>query len=319
MKPGILDRLAFALVRPWVLALFGIFFLTPSSFLFAGAQTGASFLRIGTGARPAALGGAYTAMARDVDSIYYNPSGLAAINHKEFGATHSQWLLGTTFDFIGYAQPTKYGTVGLGVTRLGSGKFEGRDANGNVSAGYEASDTAYAFSYAKGVSKRTRMGGSLKYLRSEIAGYSAETVAADFGAQHTLSGRPITLGASLLNVGRGMQFLDQVDPLPLTASVGAAYRVGGTLNIAVDLRQDLNEGGIDIGIGTEYALLPSFSLRAGYASQFDGTSGADGALGQLGGLGGGFGIRRNGYRADYTFTPFGALGNVQRFSLGARF
>jgi len=31
----------------------------------------------------------------------------------------------------------------------------------------------------------------------------------------------------------------------------------------------------------------------------------------------GISLRR--FRADYTFTPFGQLGNVQRVSLGARF
>ncbi|MFA5138879.1 MAG: hypothetical protein WC728_06550 [Elusimicrobiota bacterium] len=30
-------------------------------------------------------------------------------------------------------------------------------------------------------------------------------------------------------------------------------------------------------------------------------------------------LKLGNYRADYTFTPFGELGNAQRFSLGARF
>ena len=42
-------------------------------------------------------------------------------------------------------------------------------------------------------------------------------------------------------------------------------------------------------------------------------------MGALGGLGAGLGISGRSYRADYTFTPFGALGNVQRLSLGAKF
>ncbi len=38
----------------------------------------------------------------------------------------------------------------------------------------------------------------------------------------------------------------------------------------------------------------------------------------LTGLGGGSGLKIGKYRADYTFTPFGVLGNAQRISLGAR-
>ncbi len=89
--------------------------------------------------------------------------------------------------------------------------------------------------------------------------------------------------------------------------------------VVIDVRREIYDQRTDVGIGTEYALFPSFALRAGYASQFSGTSGGGGALSSLGGLGAGFGIRMKTYRADYTFTPFGDLGNVQRISLGARF
>ena len=292
---------------------FLLILLLPSS-VFAGQNTGASFLRIGTGARPAALGGAYTALAADVDALYYNPGGLANLTRREFGATHAEYLLDTRFDFVGYAQPTSYGTLALGVTRLGGGGFEGRAADRTASGNFAASDTAYALSFARGLSRRTRLGGSVKYLQSTIAGYSAQTAAFDFGAQHALSGRPLTLGLSLLNVGRGMKFLDQRDPLPLTLYAGAAYRLLGVVNLVLDLRQQLHEGKVEAGVGTEYAVLPSFRVRAGYASQ----AGATGSDGVLGGLGAGFGLTMKSYRADYTFTPFGALGNVQRLSLGAR-
>ena len=281
----------------------------------AERPTGASFLRIGTGARPAALGGAYTALAVDINALYYNPAGLAALTRREFGATHAEWLLNTRFDFVGFAQPTTYGTLGLGVTRLSSGRFDSRDANGRQSGGFTASDTAYAVSFARGA-----MGGSLKLLRSDIAGYTAQAVAVDLGARKALSSYPLTFGAAVLNLGQGMRFLDQVDPLPLTLALGTSYRVAGTLAITLDARREIHAGRFDFGVGSEYALLPALSLRAGYASRFDGTTTttAGGILGGLGGLGAGFGLTMKSYRADYTFTPFGALGNVQRLSLGAR-
>ncbi|MBI5244470.1 MAG: hypothetical protein HY922_12460, partial [Elusimicrobia bacterium] len=63
--------------------------------------------------------------------------------------------------------------------------------------------------------------------------------------------------------------------------------------------------------------LPMFMLRAGYASQA--ARAASGGSMPLGGFGGGFGLKFGNCRADYTFTPFGELGNVQRISLGVRF
>lgn len=325
-EPGWIDAVAMALWRPWVLALTFAFLLTPSAWLMAGLTSGATFLKIGTGARPAALGGAYTALAGDVDALYYNPGGLGHMARAELGATHTEWLLGTKFDFVGFAQPTRLGTLGIGVTRLATGNEEGRGENRQASSGFQAADTAYTLSYARPLSAspfssgKLSVGGNLKLLRSEIGPYSAQTVAMDFGAQQRLAGDRLALGMAVLNVGRGMKFLDQRDPLPLTVSAGIAYRLAGPLNLAMDIRREVYDQRTDVGVGTEYALFPALSLRMGYASaSAAGMVGRGGPLGALGGMGAGLGFKGRGYRADYTFTPFGDLGNVQRLSLGARF
>lgn len=94
-------------------------------------------------------------------------------------------------------------------------------------------------------------------------------------------------------------------------------RLGGALQLALDVRREVYDGRTVLGIGTEYAFLPALSLRAGYAAG-SAISSSGGAAG-LGGMGAGIGLHMRDYRADYTFAPFGELGNVQRLSLGARF
>lgn len=318
IRPGWFDKTFFLLWRPW-LSLFALIFLaTPCSTLLDAASTTASFLKIDTGARPAAMGGAYTAVADDVNALYYNPGGLPNIGRRELGATHAQWLLGSKFDFLGFTQPTAKGAFGLGVTRLTSGSLEGRNASRGATAGFEATDTAYTVGYGRKLGNalpggKTSAGVSVKYLESRVGNYSASTLAFDIGTIHQFDARPLRIGFSLLNLGRGMRFIDQVDPLPLTVSAGASYRLSGVLNLALDVRHEPYERRSDVGIGTEYAFLSGFFLRAGYASL------GPNAASPLGGLGGGFGVRMARYRADYTFAPFGALGNTQRLSLAARF
>jgi len=281
--------------------------------------SGAAFLRIDPSARTAAMGGAFTALADDVNAIHYNPGGLAALVRREFGATHAEWLLGTKYDSLGFVQPTRFGALGLGLCRLASGGIEGRAADRSASGGFEASDTAVIVGLGRTAglfgSGTTGLGGNLKYLESRLGPDKASTLAVDIGATHRLDGRPLSVGAAVLNLGRGMRFVDQTDPLPLTVSVGAALKVGGGLQLALDLRHEPYDRRTDLGLGTEYALLPAVTVRAGYASLTP--SGAGGS--PLAGLGGGFGIKQRDYRADYTLTPFGALGNAQRLSLGARF
>jgi len=287
-------------------ALFLVLF--PVSAFGAMSNSGAAFLKIGTGARPAAMGEAYTALADDVNALYYNPGGLAKLAKKELGATHTEWLLGTKFDFIGYAHPTKFGAFGLGFTRLAAGAQEGRDASRQATAGFDASDTAYTVGYSRKLAgQAASWGTNIKFLQSKIGSYSASSVAMDFGVQHQMTSRPASFGFSVLNVGQGMRYLAQRDPLPLTMSVGTAYRLGGVLQLALDIRHEVPDKQTSVGFGTEYSVLPALSLRAGYSG-----------LGSMGGLGGGVGLKMGAWRADYTFTPFGTLGNVQRISLGAR-
>lgn len=280
----------------------------------ATLNSGAAFLKIGTGARPEAMGGAYTALADDVSALHYNPAGLAGMLKKEAGITHTEYLLGSKFDFVGYAHPTKLGTFGLGLVRLDTGNQEARDVNRQAVGGFSAADSAYTFGFSRRMSV-VSLGANLKFLESKIGSDSASTFAMDFGAVRQV-GR-FSMGLSVLNVGRGMKFIDQRDPLPLTLSAGGAYRLGGALNLALDVRHEPNDRRTDVGLGTEYAILPMFSLRAGYATMGSITS-ARGSS-PLNGLGGGFGFKLKNYKADYTFMPFGDLGNVQRISLGAAF
>jgi len=82
---------------------------------------------IGVSARAVGMGNAFTAVADDVYSIYYNPAGLATLERPEFATTYAQLYPGLTDNsslqnsFFGYAQPLdegRQGTVGLGFNRF---------------------------------------------------------------------------------------------------------------------------------------------------------------------------------------------------------
>ncbi|MBI4249813.1 MAG: PorV/PorQ family protein [Elusimicrobia bacterium] len=287
-------------------------------------NSGAAFLKIDPGARSAAMGGAYAALAGDVYAMHYNPAGLSRLYRREVAATHTQWLLGTQYNFAGLAYPSGLGAWGFAATRLAAGAIEGRDANRQKTAGFTSADTAYALGYGRilegpfssGVS---RLGVSAKFIESRIGNYSAHSVAFDMGLAHDFGGGPVSLGVSVLNAGRGMRFLSQKDPLPLTLVLGSALKLAGAMQFAADLRYEPYDRRWDLGLGTEYAAFPAVSLRLGYASNLrQGGFGLQGA-GPLSGLGAGLGLQMSRFQADYAFTPFGPLGNVQRVSLGLRF
>lgn len=282
----------------------------------AELNSGAGFLKINPSARSAGMGGTYATMA-SADALFFNPAGLSPLSKTEFSAMHAQWLLDTRFDAMAVAAPTKLGTFGLGATRFAAGSFEGRTIDRKPTSGFTAQDSLYAVSFGRNVLPGTGVGGSLKFLRSEIGPYSAQTVAVDLGMRRELTGRPVTLGLSVQNLGKGLKFLDQEDPLPTAVAAGASYRFAGVFGFAGEIKQDLNDKRFTASIGTEYALMGALAVRAGYASNAVSRSGT--SSGPMNGLGAGLGIKWRSVSADYSFTPFGELGDVQRLGLSARF
>ena len=299
--------------------------MTGTFFLFGlissvSAQESAAFLKLGVGARAIGMGGAYTAVADDVNALSWNPAGLSRLSKRELGFTHAELVAGVRYDVVGYAHPLGFGTLAGGAAYLTQGTIEGRDGAGRITGGFSAHDSALTLGYAAKVSG-TRLGATMKVLQSQIANVSAQTAAFDLGAQYELSsfgpGRPM-LGISVLNVGPGLKFQEQRSPLPLTIGAGLGYRLPLGMIIALDVKNHPNAKDSEVSVGTEYAMLSGFAMRAGYGSA-RAVSASRGAATALSGFATGFGLKALGYTLDYSITPFGELGNVQRFSLGARF
>jgi len=61
----------------FVIALTFTFQLSALSLFAAGpGTTGATFLKLGVGSRPVAMGEAFVAVADDINALFWNPSGL---------------------------------------------------------------------------------------------------------------------------------------------------------------------------------------------------------------------------------------------------
>ena len=272
-----------------------------------------SFLDIGVGARGLGMGGAYTALADDASSLYWNPAGLSKLDKREFTVSHAEMFESTRLDFLAYAHPTSQGTFAGGLTYLSQGKIEGRDSLGRPTAGFDASDAAVSAGYARKLDF-AQFGASVKYIRSHIGSTEAQTVAADFGARRELGN--FTVGAALRNLGPGHKFQDQRNDLPLRLAVGAAYKFAGGHAAAAELVNGPRGAGTDAAFGGEYQAVKNFFLRAGYTTRtaITGGSGFDAARGLTMGLG----LRNEKWGLDYAVLPSGELGRSHRFSLAVR-
>ena len=76
----------------------------PAEIHEAAGTTAAAFLKIDSGTRPMAMGGAFTGLANDVNTLFWNPAGLTSIEFREFSAMQNFSIADINSQAIGYAQ-----------------------------------------------------------------------------------------------------------------------------------------------------------------------------------------------------------------------
>src|SRR5579885_570662 len=80
--------------------------------------TGAQFLQSGVGARPLAMGSAFTAVADDANAIYWNPGALGSLTTREATLSYNSLFQDQNQGFVGAVVPSKAGTFAASVDYL---------------------------------------------------------------------------------------------------------------------------------------------------------------------------------------------------------
>jgi hypothetical protein len=289
--------------------------------LASGAQaagtSGAAFLKVAAGARPSALGEAYTALADDVNAVAWNPAGLTGVTSPQFTATQGQMLQEFDQSFVAGAYPFPWGTLGFGVTSLSVDGIEKRAADTDAADGtFGAEDTAYNLSYARRFGENLSAGVSVVYLRQALDGRSASAMGGNLGLQWVTPHRPLTVGLALRHLGTKVKFDQEGDPLPMTPSLGAAWR-HGRLNLTADVRQPRDED-VSFGGGAEF-LQPLPSLEMSVAVRGGYNSAATDVTEGMSGVSAGFGVTWRQWGFDMAWAPYGALGQTFRYALIVKF
>jgi hypothetical protein len=309
--------------------------------------TAAPFLGIAVGSRAIGMGGAFTAFAGDVSTLYWNPAGASRIGTNEIMISHTNWIFGTSFDWVGVSVAIdRNNSIGLTITRLDYGEEEVTTIDYPEGTGerWEANDIAIGLSYARNLTDRFSVGGTVKFIQQKLWNERATGFALDIGVLFLTEFKGLKLGASISNFGTEMQ-LDGKDlfviydpdptitgnnsaisaklktdswPLPLHFRVGVSVDLfkneTNYLTISIDALHP-NDNTESLNAGFEYSFKEIVYLRAGYKSLFqkDSQEGLTAGVGlryKLGGLG---------FKFDYAYQDFGILKNVQSFSLSIQF
>ena len=330
--------------------------LTAPALLGAGASaqdksgtTAAPFLLIGTDARGAAMGSAQTASAMGAPALHWNPAGIAAeASGGDAVFSTSQWLVGSQHSYVGATVTAPFGTFGVSVTQLDYGDepvttIANPEGTGEL---YGARDLAVGVSYARTLTDRFTLGGTVKLVRQQIYNESANGAAVDLGLRYTTGFRGLTIGMAMTNFGSDMALAGRdlrrridIDPgqsgnnddlpgalevngwaMPLAFNVGLsadAYRAGDLSLVVSAEGQAPSDNSQSASFGGEFGYRNLLFLRGGYRQAFS-------SIAEDGGWTAGFGLNagltdRLGLRVDYVFQEIQPFGTPQMFTVGVTF
>ena len=320
--------------RFWILA-------TLCTFLFCGLEpsyaqstdvgtTTAKFLKIGLGSRASGMGGAFTGLGEGIESVFWNPAGLARIKMKEFATGYNMWFEDVSGLYIAAGYPFKNGkgALGFNFNQWNMGQIEVTSTSSTIERYASVTQGFIGLTYSYALTPNFLAGITGKYIYQDLIISSVNGGAADVGFLAIMF-ENFRVGISAQNFGVVQATGSTSDILPWSIKVGASVSLQGNFTIAVDADYP-KDNGLKVHAGFEYLIKGegdvALVLRAGY-NQAEVTT-ASGAT-NISGLTLGLGIKSGvgevqeesplNMDLDYAYIPYGGLGTTHRISLIMRF
>jgi len=240
-------------------------------------KSGFGFLKISPSARAAGMGDAFTAIADDVTTIFYNPAGLTNLDQFVFNFNHTDWIVNSSIISGAIARPFgRNGAIGISIVKFDTEDFEETTVLDPEGTGrmIDAGDVALAVAYAIQLTDNLSFGFKGQYLEEKIDIDKATAITADFSTYYRTGFRDLTLAMIMKNFGPEAKFLSDKFKLPLYFNVNTAMSLIGSKGspfqwlvsvesaFATDYRDRYH-------LGTEMWIADMIALRGGYKFYYD--------------------------------------------------
>ena len=235
-----------------------------------GGGAAVPFLRISPDARASGMGETGTAIADDINAIYWNPAGLGfhdyitdpfapesaeLIPYRQIALSYSPWLPQFNADlFYSYGTVGQFfealdGTVAFNFIFMNLGEFIRTSENGEQLGKCISNEFSLGLSYGTIIAPDLGVGFQFRYIQSNLAPASVGQQGAGTGISGAIDlgvlWKPreldifgwkaqdfFSIGMNLQNVGPKMTYRSIADPLPTTLRLGIAV---------TPIRDDFNE------------------------------------------------------------------------------
>ena len=237
-------------------------------------STGSNGLKLPAGARPTAMGGAFVGLADDLNSLTWNPAGLANVSAMEFTMMHSSYLADAYYDILAGALPLPWlGTAAASLNMLNYGALphtlEGAGGLfGGLNGSGSASDIFFTVGWGAALPPvlgldRLKAGANAKLTFQQLTGSTLAGVGISGGALWDSPVPGLRVGTMIDNLGG----VGGAGMMPLSWVAGASYARDFNRDFkglaALDTRVSVDVG-FTANLGLELAAFDMLTVRAGW-------------------------------------------------------
>ncbi len=257
------------------------------------------------GAKPFALGEAFSSVQNDISAMGYNPASLNSLTSSQASFQYQQGMAEDSYGEFRLGLPFQKSGLGFSM-----GLYKGGDTvlnDGTPTRTVTAQkDMAVSLGYARTLGSMS-LGLTGKYISSELAeSAKASAMALDMGLQAPLSSR-LKMGLALQNMGNQLKYDQKKEDLPLKARAGLSWGFFKSSQLLIDAVYSAKEKELNPAAGLEVGFGP-LALRAGYQAGSD-----------LQNFSLGTGFLINNLSLDYAFGLVQNLDSTHKMSISLRF
>jgi len=310
-----------------------IIFLTIISEIFLNASfdyssrgtTALQTLRINSSPRCSALGEACGSDIKDASTVEINPANLVMIKNNSIFISHSSFSNDIKLENISYAKKLSRnsGSIGVSLRIFNWGNIEETDDSASTIGTYNPKDIVFTLGFAnyisgmtKDPSERFAFGGSVKFINTKIKN-NASAVSADVALKFpSLFEKKFIVSIVFSNLIGSIKMDKERYNITKIFRIATTTLISKNMTINSDIIMP-EDSFLYWTLGTENTIniskISSIALRFGISTK---------NIKDMNGsrvFNFGFGIKYIGYQFDYSYSPFGELGDIQRISVSIKF
>jgi len=287
------------------------------------------FLKLGAGARAAAMGNAVACASEDGFGLYWNPATLVWGAAHQVAVSHNMWVVDVNYDFAGYSMKlSEDRAIGVSAIYLGTPDMDVTDEYHPDGTGqkFGFADMAVGLSFSQRLTDFFSFGASFKFAQESLENLRMRGFLLDLGTYYQTNYRNTRFSVTLSNFGQQVKpggSYNYTNPsgeiIPKSYqsfSPPTIFRIAVATDVisnesnnwqAVMQLDHPTDNAETFSLGTEYGLSKTLFLRGGYKLGNDTQSYSVG-------LGLKVNIFSTNSSLDYAFAGVGNLGHSNTFS-----